>query len=35
MILAILFLGERLSWRGGIGVMLIVAGSILASSGSQ
>ena len=34
MILAILFLGERLSWRGGIGVMLIVAGSILASSGS-
>ena len=35
MILAILFLGERLSWRGGIGVILIVAGSILASSGSQ
>ena len=33
MILAILFLGERLSWRGGIGVMLIVAGSILASWG--
>ena len=33
MILAILFLGERLSWTAGIGVMLIVAGSILASSG--
>ena len=35
MLLAIMFLGERLSWRGGIGVMLIVAGSFLASSGSR
>jgi transporter family protein len=35
MILAILFLGERLSWNVGIGVTLIVAGSILASWESQ
>ena len=35
MILAILFLDERLSWRGAVGVILIVAGSILASSGSR
>jgi uncharacterized membrane protein len=35
MILAIVFLDERLSWRGGVGVVLIVAGSILASSGSR
>jgi transporter family protein len=32
MVFAILFLGERLSWRLGLGIMLIVAGSILASS---
>ena len=33
MMLAILFLGERLDWKAGVGVALIVAGSILASSG--
>jgi transporter family protein len=30
--LAVLFLGERLDWRSGLGVVLIVVGSILASS---
>lgn len=33
MALAILFLGERFSWQVGVGVMLIVAGSIFASTG--
>ena len=31
MALGFLFLGERLSWRSGCGVLLIVAGSVLAS----
>jgi transporter family protein len=35
MILAIVFLGERLNWRGGLGVALIVAGSLLASSAER
>ena len=33
MALAILFLGERVDWKAGLGVALIVAGSILASAG--
>lgn len=32
MLLAILFLDERVSWKAGLGVLLIVAGSILAST---
>jgi len=32
MVLALLFLGERFNWKTGIGVALIVAGSILASA---
>ena len=32
MVLAILFLGERFSWKAGLGVALIVAGSVLASA---
>jgi transporter family protein len=35
MAFAILFLGERLSWRLSVGIMLIVAGSILASIESR
>ena len=35
MVLAIVFLGERLSWKTGIGVLLIVVGSILASMESR
>jgi transporter family protein len=35
MIFAIVFLGERFSWRLGVGIMLIVAGSILMSTGSR
>jgi transporter family protein len=35
MAFAILFLGERLSWRLGVGIMLIVAGSILVSTESR
>jgi transporter family protein len=35
MLLGILFLGERLSWKTGLGVILIVAGSILASAESR
>jgi transporter family protein len=31
--LAVVFLGERLSWKAALGVLLIVAGSILASAG--
>jgi transporter family protein len=31
MVLAILFLGERFDWKAGIGVALIIAGSILAA----
>ena len=34
-ILAVVFLGERPSWTGGLGVALIVAGSILASLESR
>jgi|SRR5687767_3171965 bacterial/archaeal transporter family protein len=33
MVLAIMFLGERFSWKAGMGVALIVAGSLLASAG--
>ena len=33
MVLAVLFLGERFSWRAGLGVALIVIGSLLASTG--
>jgi len=32
LVLALVFLGERFSWKAGIGVALIVAGSILAST---
>jgi transporter family protein len=32
MILAMMLLGERMSWRGVVGVALIVAGSVLAST---
>ena len=32
MVFALLFLGERFNWKTGIGVALIVAGSILASA---
>jgi transporter family protein len=35
MVLGIFFLGERLTWRTGVGVVLIVAGSILASAESR
>jgi transporter family protein len=35
MILSIVFLSERLSWRAVLGATLIVGGSLLASSGSR
>jgi transporter family protein len=35
MVFAIVFLGERVSWRLGVGIVLIVTGSILASSVSR
>ena len=31
MVLAVMFLGERASWRAGVGIILIVAGSLVAS----
>jgi transporter family protein len=35
MVLAVIFLGERLTWRLALGVSLIVTGSILASSAAK
>jgi transporter family protein len=35
MALAMVFLGERLSWTGGLGVALVVVGSLLASMESR
>lgn len=35
LLLAVLFLGEPMSWRSGLGVALIVAGSIVASTAPQ